>query len=170
MEDGSSNVTGYISALDGQGSIGYTEDAYALASGLPALELQNPDGKYVLPTPANDATALTAATINEDASNVNYLQQNLAKVYTNKAAGSYPLASFSYLIVPRAGIKVPPIFNDAAGRSLSTFIDYAVCQGQKQLSGLGYAPLPASLVTGALEQAAHIPGHVPPPTLAACTH
>jgi ABC-type phosphate transport system substrate-binding protein len=164
MEDGSDNVVNYITSSAGQGAIGYDEYAYALNSRYPVLALQNPDGQYVGPTAANDTTALTKALINENRDSKNFLQQYLGGVYTNKAAGSYPLASYSYLIVPRSGTKQPPIFNKGAGRTLSAFIDYALCPGQKQLTDLGYAPLPAFLVKGALEQVAQIPGHVHVPT------
>jgi hypothetical protein len=62
--------------------------------------------------------------------------------------------------VPRTGTKLPPVFSLAAGRSLSAFVSYLLCSGQRLTSDLGYAPLPAALVKGGLEQAAHIPGHV----------
>jgi hypothetical protein len=61
--------------------------------------------------------------------------------------------------VPREYTKIPPVFNDAAGATLSAFLSYGLCQGQAGLAALGYAPLPAALVKGALQQVAHIPGH-----------
>jgi phosphate transport system substrate-binding protein len=71
--------------------------------------------------------------------------------------------------VPRTGPKPPPpIFTNAKGRTLSAFIVYALCRAQSQLSALGYAPLPPNLVKDGLQQAAHIPGHGPVPTLAQC--
>jgi ABC-type phosphate transport system substrate-binding protein len=164
MEEGSANVAAYIAASYGQGAIGYDEYSWALQSGYPVASLQNPDGQYVQPTAANVTTALTKAVINEDAHSVNFLQQQLGAVYTSKAPGSYPLASYSYLIVPRSGTKLLPIFTSAAGRTLSAFIEYALCPGQKELTDLGYAPLPAALVKGGLEQVAQIPGHVHVPS------
>ena len=74
--------------------------------------MENPAGYYVLPTASNVAVALTQAQIDEDPSSPDFLQQNLDDVYTYKDPRSYPLSSYSYLIVPRTGTKEPPIFND----------------------------------------------------------
>src|SRR5262249_23246864 len=82
--------------------------------------------------------------------------------YTNPR--SYPLASYSYLIVPREGTQLPTNFTKAKGRTLAAFAVFALCRGQRDLGKLGYAPLPPALVHGGLVQAAHIPGHGPIPT------
>ena len=39
---------------------------------------------------------------------------------------------------------------------------------ESRLTNLGYAPLPPALVSGGLQQAAHIPGHGPIPSPAQC--
>ena len=94
--------------------------------------------------------------------------QNLDKVYTYTNPASYPLASYSYLIVPRTGTRLPANFTKAKGLTLSAFVAFALCGGQRHLSQLGYAPLPAALVRGGLQQAAHIPGHGTIPSPAHC--
>ena len=135
------------------------------------VKLLNPAGYYVLPSASNVAVALTQAQINEDPRSVNFLQQNLDSVYVYKDPRSYPLSSYSYLIVPRTGTKSPPNFSPAKGRTLSTFINFFLCGGQQQVAALGYSPLPLNLVKGGLLQVDHIPGHVPTPnpvTLAGC--
>ena len=167
-ENGSNNVMAYIFSSFGNGSIGYVEYAYGLNAHMPVAELRNPAGKYVLPTAANITTALTQAVINLDAHSVNFLQQNLDKVYTYTNPASYPLASYSYLIVPRKGTHLPTNFTAAKGHTLRAFVAYALCQGQRQLSQLGYAPLPPALVAGGLIQASHIPGRGAIPTPAHC--
>ncbi len=170
-ENGSDNVATYITASYGDGAIGYDEYAYALNSHYPVVQLLNPAGYYVLPTASNVAVALTEAQINEDASSPDFLQQDLDSVYTFNDPRSYPLSSYSYLIVPRQGTKLPTNFNPAKGKTLSTFINYLLCAGQSQIAALGYSPLPLNLVKGGLLQNAHIPGHVPVPnqtTLAGC--
>jgi ABC-type phosphate transport system substrate-binding protein len=167
-ENGSTNVMNYLTSTFGNGSIGYVEYAYALASHVPVVELRNPAGRYVLPNAANVTTALTQAVINERVSSRNFLQQNLNRVYTYTNPASYPLASYSYLIVPREGTPLPPNFTKAKGRTLSAFAVFALCGGQRMLNLLGYAPLPRTLVRGGLIQAAHIPGHGPIPTPAQC--
>jgi len=167
-ENGSSNVMAYIASTFGNGSIGYVEYAYALVAHQPVAKLRNPAGKYVLPTAANVTTALTRAVIDFQAHSRNFLQQNLNKVYTYTNPRSYPLASYSYLIVPREGTRLPTNFSKAKGRTLSAFAAFALCAGQRDLSQLGYAPLPRALVRGGLIQTAHIPGHGPIPTPAHC--
>jgi ABC-type phosphate transport system substrate-binding protein len=167
-ENGTTNVMNYITSTFGNGSIGYAEYAYALSANTPVVRLRNPAGQYVLPTAANVTTALTRAVINEQASSRNFLQQNLNKVYTYTNPRSYPLASYSYLIVPREGTKLPTNFTKAKGHTLAAFAVFALCGGQRDLNQLGYAPLPPALVRGGLIQAAHIPGHGPVPSPAQC--
>jgi ABC-type phosphate transport system substrate-binding protein len=163
-ENGSNNVATYITSSYGLGAIGYDEYAYALNAQWPVVAMQNPGGYYVLPSASNVAVALTQAQINEDPSSPNFLQQNLDNVYTFKDPRSYPLSSYSYLIVPRVGTKIPPIFTDGDGRSLSTYINYYLCAGQRQAAALGYSPLPINLVSGAFLQVNKIPGTVGAPT------
>ena len=168
VENGSDNVMAYITSTFGNGSIGFVEYSYALNAHLPVVQLRNPAGKYVLPTAANVTTALTRAVINEDAHSRNFLQQNLNRVYTYANPDSYPLASYSYLIVPREGTRLPVNFTKAKGRTLSAFVTFALCTGQQSLNKIGYAPLPPALVNGGLLQAAHIPGHGPIPSPTQC--
>ena len=172
-ENGSNNVATYITSSYGEGSIGYDEYAYALNAHYPVVKMLNPAGYYVLPSASNVAVALTQAIINENASSPDYLQQNLDNVYTYNDPRSYPLSSYSYLIVPKQGTKIPPDFSNGAGQTLSTFIDFYLCAGQQQSADLGYSPLPLNLVQGGLHQVSLIPGHVQgpdPTTLAGCNN
>jgi phosphate transport system substrate-binding protein len=158
--DGSFGVGADVGIIPG--SIGLAETAVALSADLPVALLRNPDGHYVPPDPLNVDWALTRAVVNKN------LTENLSALYTDKNPLSYPLAYYGYWIVPRSGTTVPPIFSLAAGRSLSTFIDFALCAGQRQAPELGYAPLPRNLVQAGLEQVSHIPGAVGVPKLSEC--
>ena len=172
-ENGSNNVATYITASYGNGAIGYDEYAYALNSHYPVVKVLNPAGYYVLPSASNVAVALTKAVINEDSHSPDFLQQNLDSVYTFSDPRSYPLASYSYLIVPRAGTHEPTNFSNAKGKTLSTFVDYFLCGGQREVAALGYSPLPLNLVQGGLLQSSKIPGAIPGPnltTLAGCNN
>ena len=51
----------------------------------------------------------------------------------------------------------------AKGRTLSSYLRYALCAGEKQIAQTAYAPLPENLVKGGLLQVANIPGHVKVP-------
>jgi ABC-type phosphate transport system substrate-binding protein len=173
-ENGSVNVANYITSSYGDGSIGYDEYAYALNSKYPVVQVLNPAGYFVGPSASNVAVALTKAVINETQSSPDFLQQDLDSVYTFTDPRSYPLSSYSYLIVPR-NPKPPTIFASPAGkgRTLSTYIDFMLCAGQQQMKALGYSPLPLNLVKGGLLQSDQIPGHIPGPnlrTLAGCAN
>jgi ABC-type phosphate transport system substrate-binding protein len=163
-ENGSNNVVTFITSSYGNGSIGYDEYAYALNSHYPVVKVLNPGGYFVLPSASNVAVALTKAAINEDSHSPDFLQQNLDEVYTFKDPRSYPLASYSYLIVPRSGTQLPTNFSTEKGRTLSTFINFMLCAGQQQMAQLGYSPLPKNLVLGGLLQNGHVPGHVSIPS------
>jgi phosphate ABC transporter phosphate-binding protein len=172
-ENGSNNVATYVTASYGNGSIGYDEYAYALNSHYPVVKVLNPAGYYVLPTASNVAVALTKAVINENPHSNDFLQQNLDSVYTFTDPRSYPLSSYSYLIVPRKHTHQPTNFSPAKGKSLSTFVDYFLCAGQREVAALGYSPLPLNLVKGGLLQSSNIPGAIPGPnlsTLAGCNN
>jgi ABC-type phosphate transport system substrate-binding protein len=174
-QNGSEAVASYISASYGQGAIGYDEYAYALQSHIPVVSVLNPAGYYVQPTASNVAVALTKAVINYDQHSQNYLQQNLNSVYTFKDPRSYPLSSYSYLIVPRVAAKGQvecgcDHFDGGDGKTLSTYINYYLCAGQQYSAQLGYSPLPLKLVEGGLLQASKIPGAVREPSLAKCAN
>ncbi|MFC1404421.1 MULTISPECIES: substrate-binding domain-containing protein [Streptacidiphilus] len=177
-QNGSDVVANYIQSPTGEGTIGYDEYAYAKRANWPVVKVLNPAGYYTLPTASNVAVALTAAKIrgvddNTSPNDPNYLQQNLDGVYTNSDRRSYPISSYSYLIVPRSGESrgVPPRFNTAKGSALSRYIGYILCAGQGEADQLGYSPIPRGLVKGGLLQVAHIPGNasgVNPNTLSNC--
>jgi ABC-type phosphate transport system substrate-binding protein len=166
-ENGSNNVITYIQSPYSNGAIGYDEYAYALNSKVPVAALRNPAGRYVLPRAANVTVALRRAKINENPHSIDFLQQNLDSVYTFRDPRSYPLSSYSYLVVPRTGRKpAPPAFSRAKGRTLSTFLAFLLCPpGQRSVRPLGYAELPPNLIRGGLLQAGHIPGHIRVPHL-----
>ncbi|MFF2352048.1 substrate-binding domain-containing protein, partial [Kitasatospora sp. NPDC058115] len=176
--NGSDVVANYIMGSAGLGTIGYDEYAFAKASSWPVVKVLNPAGYFTLPTASNVAVALTAAKIRgvDDStppSDPNFLQQNLNDVYTNSDPRSYPVSSYSYLIVPRKGVALPPPprFNDDKGSALSRFISYVLCAGQGKADELGYSPIPRNLVRGGILQSTHIPGNaspVDPNSLANC--
>ncbi|MFD7829583.1 substrate-binding domain-containing protein [Kitasatospora sp. NPDC059803] len=179
-QNGSDIVAGYIKSSIGQGTIGYDEYAFAKRSNWPVVKVLNKAGYYSLPTASNVAVALTAAKIrgvddNTPATDPNYLQQNLDGVYTMDDPRAYPISSYSYVIVPRAGaeLKPPPRFNNDKGGALSRFLAYVLCEGQGEADGLGYSPIPRNLVKGGLLQTKSIPGNaspVDPDTLSNCAN
>lgn len=158
---GSNGVSNYVAASYGNGAIAYVEYGYARQLNFPVVKVLNAAGYYTLPTAGNVAVALTRATINRD------LTQNLNGVYANTDRRTYPLSSYSYMIVPTSPVSP---FNAGKGRSLSTFVNYFLCEGQQRADALGYSPLPENLVRAGFAQVNRIPGRVAPPALTRCNN
>ncbi|MGY2701876.1 MULTISPECIES: phosphate ABC transporter substrate-binding protein PstS [unclassified Nocardioides] len=156
---GSNGVANYVSASYGAGSIGYVEYAYAKRIDFPVVSLLNKAGYYSQPTAGNVAVALTGAKINSD------LTQNLESVYTNRDPRTYPMSSYSYMVVPTS---TDSPFNADKGKTLSTFINYFLCAGQQKADILGYSPLPKNLVLAGFDQVKRIPGAVRSPSISDC--
>ncbi len=150
-QNGSLGVAGYVSQGYGEGAITYVEYSYALKSGFPVAKVLNTAGYYVEPTYQSVAVALMSAAINPD------LTQNLTGVYNSSDPRTYPMSSYSYMIVPTATNSV---FTAEKGKTLSKFAGYMICEGQQQAAELGYSPLPMNLVQAAADVIARIPGTV----------
>jgi phosphate transport system substrate-binding protein len=157
-QSGSNNVAGYIAQGQAVGAIGYVEYSYALNSGFPVAKVLNNADYYTEPTASNVAVSLLGATINQDTASPDYLTQDLTGVYNNADARSYPLSSYSYMIVPT---RIENQFSEDKGLTLSDFANYFLCEGQQQAEVLGYSPLPINLATAGLDQVKRIPGADP---------
>lgn len=157
--NGSIGVSSYISADYGDGAIGYVEYSYALNAGFPVVKVLNSAGYYTEPTQYAVAVALLQARINDDESNPDtYLTQNLDNVYTDADPRTYPMSSYSYMIIPTSTSSG---FDEDSGYTLADFAYYFLCQGQQQAGELGYSPLPVNLVQAGFEQVLKIPGADP---------
>jgi phosphate ABC transporter phosphate-binding protein len=154
-QSGSLGVSGYVSQDQNVGTITYVEYSYALNTGYPVAKVLNKSGYYVEPTPNNTAVALQKATINNNSGSAAYLTANLTGVYNNTDRRSYPLSSYSYIVVPT---KLEGTFSANKGRTLGAFAYYFLCEGQRQAPALGYSPLPKNLVQAGLAQVKRIPG------------
>lgn len=139
-QGGSSQMAGYISADYADGAIGYVEYSYALGKDYPVAKVRNNKGYYSLPTVYNTAVALTRAAIETNQNSPLYLTQKLAGVYNNPDPRTYPLSSYSYMILPTANLTT------TKGQTLADFASYFLCRGQQKAAPLGYSPLPLNLV------------------------
>lgn len=151
----SDGVAGYVAQNYGEGAITYVEYSYALEQGFPVAKVLNKADYYVEPTADSVAVALLQAKINNDSASSDYLTQILDGVYNNADPRTYPLSSYSYLIVPT---EVGGVFTKAKGSTLSVFASYMLCEGQRQAEDLGYSPLPMNLVLAGFAQIKRIPG------------
>jgi hypothetical protein len=104
------------------------------AAHFPVARMRNGAGYYVLPTESYDAVALTRARFDMRAKSPDYLMQNLNRVYNYKDPRAYPLASYSYVIMPKA--KNDPWMQTllagqypAKWQTLASFLRYSICRG-----------------------------------------
>lgn len=154
-KSGSLGVSGFTKQGHAEGAITYVEYSYAITTGFPVAKMLNASGYYVEPTASSVAVALLKARINEDKGSPNYLTQILDDVYRAADRRTYTLSSYSYMIIPT---KAESPFNTAKGRTLGTFANYFLCDGQQQAEELGYSPLPKNLVQAGFNQVKRIPG------------
>ncbi|MFG6444025.1 phosphate ABC transporter substrate-binding protein PstS [Microbacterium sp. P06] len=155
LQSGSLGVSGYVSQNYGEGAITYVEYSYAVKSGFPVAKMLNAAGYYIEPTASSVAVAMLKAQINNDVNSPDYLTQILDGVYGNADPRTYPLSSYSYMIVPTVEGGT---FNADKGRTLGEFARYVLCEGQQQAEQLGYSPLPMNLVQAGADQIKRIPG------------
>jgi ABC-type phosphate transport system substrate-binding protein len=136
-------------------SINYDEYAYASEFHLPVASVENAHDFFVQPTPQAVAVALIAAKINTNKNDPNYLSQDLSNVYTYGDPRAYPMSLYSYEIVPHATNAVT---SPAKGATLAWVSTQALCEWQRDMSPLGYSPLPMNLVLAGFSQLESIPG------------
>ncbi|MEW2519614.1 phosphate ABC transporter substrate-binding protein PstS [Actinacidiphila alni] len=154
-QSGSLGVSGYTRQNYAEGAITYVEYSYAVTTGFPVAKILNAKGYYTEPTASNVAVALTQAQINQNKNSTQYLTQILDKVYAYQDARTYPLSSYSYMILPT---KVESSITQDKGRTLGAFGYYFLCQGQAKAQPLGFSPLPKNLVQAGFDQLKRIPG------------
>ena len=150
QQTGSDGVMNYISSASANGSIGYDEYSYALAKNYPVVKLENKAHYFTLPTQFNVAVALQKAKINMDKSSKDYLLQQLTDVYRYTDKRTYPMSSYSYMIIPTASNDSR--MSTAKRQTLADFIYYSICQGQAQIGPVGYSSLPINLVQASFDQ------------------
>ncbi|OQX68548.1 MAG: phosphate ABC transporter substrate-binding protein PstS [Sorangiineae bacterium NIC37A_2] len=126
---GNEGVTGQLKTTPG--TIGYTELAYASQNRLTTAAIKNREGAYASPK----VSAVTAA-----AEQVELDDSLVASLVNAPGAASYPIASFTYLLVYEESK------NARKGEALAKFIAWAVHDGQGLAAALHYAPLPARVV------------------------
>ena len=134
---GAKGSDGVAAALKGQDdSIGYVEFSFTTGGGLGVAQIDNGGGPVTL-SPESAGKALEAATIKGTGNDL-----TLSLDYTTKTAGAYPIVLVTYEITCEKGLSSTDL------DLTKSFLTYTASEsGQAKLTSLGYAPLPASLVT-----------------------
>src|SRR5919199_6097824 len=125
-------------------SIGYVELSYALETKMTYAYLENQEGNFIEPSIDSVRAAV--------ASSAKLLPRGDASwehISTTDAPGkdSYPISSFSYLILYKELSINPRIDSVDKAKAMVDFIAWAITDGQKFASGLAYVPLPNDVVT-----------------------
>jgi len=134
---GNEGVAGLVKQTPG--SIGYVELIYAIQNKIAFGAVQNANGEFVKASiPAVTAAAAAAA---------KSMPADFRVSITNApGAGVYPISSFTWLLLYENAK------DKAQSKAMVDFMKWALTDGQKMATDLGYAPLPAEVVK--LEQAA----------------
>jgi phosphate transport system substrate-binding protein len=128
---GNEGVAGFVRQTPN--SIGYVELIYALQNKMTYGQVQNSAGKFV----KADLSSVTAAA----AGAVKNMPADFRVSITNApGAGSYPIASFTWMLVPR------DVKDKAKGAAMKAFLIWGITDGQKATEPLSYAPLAKPVV------------------------
>jgi len=140
-------------------SIGYVEFTYALTTDMDYASLKNKAGNFVEPTLGSTQVAAQSAivmngsgsTANDTTTNTSAISlpggdQSWSHVTLLDAPGanSYPIASFSYLLLYKE--LSTNIDSLQKAQALAQFVNWAITDGQQYASTLHYVPLPQSVV------------------------
>ena len=128
---GNEGVSGLVTQTPG--SIGYVELIYALQNKIPFGSVQNAAGEFVKASTdaVTKAAAAAAATIPEDFR---------VSITNAQGAGAYPISSFTWILLYESSKDM------ARAKAMVDFMKWALTDGQKFATELGYAPLPANVV------------------------
>jgi phosphate ABC transporter phosphate-binding protein/phosphate ABC transporter permease protein PstC len=124
-------------------AIGYIELSYALTTRMTYAYLENQEGNFIEPSidSVRAAVASSAKLLPRGG-------ESWEQVSTTEAPGkdSYPLSSFSYLLLYKELSTNPRIDSIDKARALVDFISWAITDGQKFADELAYVALPDDVV------------------------
>jgi phosphate ABC transporter phosphate-binding protein len=125
------------------GSIGYVEFIYALENHLSFGAVRNQNGEFVQASLESIASAVGHSAEVRDG-NVR------PSIVDAPGEGAYPIASFTWLVVPAR------IADDAKRSAVAAFLKWMLGPGQRQAAALGYLALPKEIVAKEEEVIAQI--------------
>lgn len=132
---------GVLEAVAAQpNSFGYVEFTYGLDRRVATGVVRNPAGKYV----RADLPTLTAAAATVPANSFSDLGHIHVNITNAPGAAAYPIAAFTYLLVPQ---RLPEDKRDA----MLELLRWVLTSGQRQSAALGYASLPTEVAAQILK-------------------
>jgi phosphate transport system permease protein/phosphate transport system substrate-binding protein len=134
---------GVANAIKGTpNTIGYIELSYALTTNTPFAFIQNKEGKFVEPSLESTKAAVQSYVSTLPKGDGDWSNVTLVNAV---GADSYPIASFSYILLYKE-MSTDPNLDQAKAKSLVDFISWAITDGQKAAESLDYVPLPDGVV------------------------
>lgn len=121
-----------------KGGIGYIEENYADKNHLPVAQLQNKAGKFVLPTAEGVSAAASAAATGMTG------DQLTANIWNQDGDKSYPISTFTYLIVYK---DLSYVKDAGKAKAMVDFLTWATTDGQTKSAALDYAPVGDAVTT-----------------------
>ena len=134
---------GVANAIKGTpNTIGYIELSYALTTNTPFAFIQNKEGNFVEPSLASTNAAVQTYVASLPKGDGVWTDVTLVNA---AGADSYPIASFSYLLLYKE-LSTDPNLDQGKAKALVDFISWAITDGQKTAESLDYVPLPDGVV------------------------
>src|ERR687892_710988 len=124
-------------------AIGYVELAYAITTGMKHAEIQNQAGNFIQASINSTEAAVASAASSLPAGDQPWTNVTMVNA---PGADSYPIASFSYLLLYKELTTNPSLNDQNKAQNLVDFINWAVTDGQQFGPDLGYVPLPDPVV------------------------
>jgi phosphate ABC transporter phosphate-binding protein/phosphate ABC transporter permease protein PstC len=124
-------------------AIGYIELSYALTTRMTYAYLENQEGNFIEPSIDSVRAAIASS-----ATLLPRGDESWEHVSTTDAPGkdSYPISSFSYLLLYKELSTNPRIDSLDKARALVEFVSWAITDGQQFADDLGYVALPDDVV------------------------
>ena len=129
-------------------AIGYVELAYAITTGMKHAEIQNQAGNFIQASINSTEAAVASAASSLPAGDQPWTNVTMVNA---PGADSYPIASFSYLLLYKDLTTNPSLNDQNKAQNLVDFINWAVTDGQQFGPDLGYVPLPDPVVQNVQE-------------------
>jgi len=132
---GNEGVTATVKQTEG--AIGYVELSYAITNKLAMVAMKNKAGEFI--TPSVESISKAAEGTNDPTA------EYTASIVDSSAKGAFPIASFTYLLLPEKK-------EDMNNKEIRKFIQWALTDGQKFAKDLYYSPLPKTVAKQVLEK------------------
>jgi phosphate transport system permease protein/phosphate transport system substrate-binding protein len=125
-------------------SLGYVELTYALTTGLQIADIKNKEGNFIRPSLESTKAAVATFSTSLPKGDGDWSSVSMVNAL---GKDSYPIASFSYLLLYKEMSTNPRIDSEAKAREIINFISWAISPtGQEYARKLSYVPLPDEVV------------------------